>query len=108
MNLEEAALKMAGVSRKQPPKNMGDFKTMSLKISLMEDVKTDQLKNPTSWMMTTTIGGDGSGGGVEDGERVETVHVSPFKTIPIIRSEESASGSFVLTRVSSFTHAFGQ
>merc|ERR1712142_1022994 len=91
VNLEEAALKMAGVLRKQPPKNMGDFKTMSLKISLMEDVKTDQLKNPTSWMMTTTIGGDGSGSGIEDG-RVETVHVSPFKTIPIIRSEESASG----------------
>jgi len=107
VNLEEAALKMAGVLRKQPPKNMGDFKTMSLKISLMEDVKTDQLKNPTSWMMTTTIGGDGSGSGIEDG-RVETVHVSPFKTIPIIRSEESASGSFVLTRVSSLTHAFGQ
>lgn len=110
VNLEEAALKMAGVLRKQPLKNMGDFKTMSLKISLMEDVKTDQLKNPTSWMMTTTMGGGGSGGGNsgESGERVETVHVSPFKTLPIIRTEKNGSGNFVLTRISSFTHALGR
>jgi len=105
VNLEEAALKMAGVLRKQPPKNMGDFKTMSLKISLMEDVKTEQLKNPTSWMMTTTIGG--GGGESESGDRVETVHVSPFKTLPIVRGEKQGSGSFVLTRVSSVTHSFG-
>ena len=48
VNLEEAALKMAGGLRKQPPKNMGDFKTISLKISMSEDVKLEQLKSPTS------------------------------------------------------------
>lgn len=108
VNLEEAALKIAGILRKQPPKNMGDFKTISLKISLMEDVKTEQLKNPTSWMMTTTIGGRGDGQiNGQNSVRQETIHVSPFKTLPIIRSEKQGSGNFVFTRVSSLSHSLG-
>ena len=97
VNLEEAALKMAGVLRKQPPKNMGDFKTMSLKISLMEDVKVEQLKTPTSWMMETTT---------EDG-RSEAVHVSSIKALPVKMSGGHSANNFFLTRVSSVTHSLG-
>ena len=86
---------MAGVLRKQPPKNMGDFKTMSLKISLMEDVKMEQLKNPTSWMMTMTSGED----------RVEALHVSPFKALPIKSAEPRSSNDFIFTRVSTVKHS---
>ena len=82
---------MAGGLRKQPPKNMGDFKTISLKISMSEDVKLEQLKSPTSWMMTSATA---------DG-RVEAFHVSPFKALPIRREEAFNSNNFFLTRVSS-------
>ena len=97
VNLEEAALKMAGVLRKQPPKNMGDFKTMSLKISLMEDVKVEQLKTPTSWMMETTM---------EEG-RSEAVHVSAIKALPIKMGGGQSASNFYLTRVSSVLHSLG-
>jgi hypothetical protein len=40
-------------SRSSPPKNMGDFKTVSLPMSLAEDVKVEHLRSPTSWLMAT-------------------------------------------------------
>jgi len=95
LSLEEAALKVSGLLRSHPPKNMADYKTLTLKIGL-SDVGEEQLKRPTSWMARVPMG--------EEEESTLTVHVSDLKGVANKLEQDNCENRLYLSIINSISH----